>query len=132
MVGRKLARDYIKRIRAAEDDIATDENHLGKPGDQRSYLRLIDCALTIDTIHTSISFARPRSGQDTLRIPVILGIGYFFNPIDLIPDSIPLIGYLDDFCIVALGFRATTALVAAPLIREFQSAADARFQNIYG
>jgi len=30
-------------------------------------------------------------------------IGYAFSPIDLVPDPIPLLGYLDDLVLVPLG-----------------------------
>ena len=34
---------------------------------------------------------------------IALVIGYLFSPIDLIPDFIPVIGYLDDLIIVPIG-----------------------------
>src|SRR3979411_3001331 len=37
--------------------------------------------------------------------------GYALSPIDLIPDFIPVIGYLDDLVIVPLGIWATRSLI---------------------
>lgn len=38
-------------------------------------------------------------------------VGYAFSPIDLIPDVIPIIGYLDDAILVPLGIMLTIRLV---------------------
>jgi len=36
---------------------------------------------------------------------IIIGsLGYFISPIDLIPDTIPVIGYLDDVSVLMLAF----------------------------
>jgi uncharacterized membrane protein YkvA (DUF1232 family) len=37
------------------------------------------------------------------RILAVCVVGYAFSPIDLIPDPIPVIGYLDDLILVPLG-----------------------------
>ena len=37
-----------------------------------------------------------------VKIVVALGVLYLLNPIDLIPDFIPLIGHLDDVIVVTL------------------------------
>jgi uncharacterized membrane protein YkvA (DUF1232 family) len=37
--------------------------------------------------------------------------GYAFSPIDLIPDFIPVLGYLDDVVIVPLGILAVIKLI---------------------
>ena len=42
-------------------------------------------------------------------------------PIDLIPDFIPVLGYLDDLLIVPLGILAVVKLVPPTLIAEFRT-----------
>jgi uncharacterized membrane protein YkvA (DUF1232 family) len=44
--------------------------------------------------------------------------GYAFSPIDLIPDFIPLLGYLDDLLIVPAGVYLTMKLVPKPVLEE--------------
>jgi uncharacterized membrane protein YkvA (DUF1232 family) len=51
---------------------------------------------------------------------------YALSPIDLIPDFIPVIGYLDDLLIVPLGILAVAALVPRPLMAEFRAEAARR------
>lgn len=51
-------------------------------------------------------------------------VGYALSPIDLIPDFIPVIGYLDDVIIVPLGILLAVRLIPAPLMSEFRLLAD--------
>lgn len=51
---------------------------------------------------------------------------YAFSPIDLIPDFIPILGYLDDFLIVPIGIAIAVRLVPTPLMVEFRAQALAR------
>ena len=51
---------------------------------------------------------------------------YALSPIDLIPDFIPVLGYLDDLLLVPLGILLVVRLIPAPLMAEFRAAADAR------
>lgn len=48
---------------------------------------------------------------------------YSFSPIDLIPDFIPLLGYLDDLLIVPLGILLLFKLVPPDVMAECQSRA---------
>ena len=48
---------------------------------------------------------------------------YALSPIDLIPDFIPILGYLDDLVIVPLGILVAVKLVPTDLMREFRTAA---------
>ena len=51
---------------------------------------------------------------------------YALSPIDLIPDFIPVLGYLDDLLLVPAGIWLAVRLVPAELIEEFRVAAVAR------
>ncbi len=48
---------------------------------------------------------------------------YALSPIDLIPDFIPVLGYLDDLLIVPLGIMLAVKLIPPALMIEFREAA---------
>ena len=50
---------------------------------------------------------------------------YALSPVDLIPDFIPVLGYLDDLLIVPLGILLAVRLVPPALMREFRDRAAA-------
>lgn len=50
-------------------------------------------------------------------------VAYALSPVDLIPDVIPVLGYLDDLIIVPLGILLAVRLVPSPLMAEFRTAA---------
>ncbi|KQT69996.1 MULTISPECIES: YkvA family protein [unclassified Aureimonas] len=54
---------------------------------------------------------------------------YALSPIDLIPDVIPVLGYLDDLLIVPLGILLSVRLVPPLLMAEFREAAAARLRK---
>ena len=51
---------------------------------------------------------------------------YALSPIDLIPDVIPVLGYLDDLVIVPLGIWLAIRLIPPSLLEEHRHAAIAR------
>ena len=51
---------------------------------------------------------------------------YALSPIDLIPDFIPVLGYLDDVLIVPAGIWLTVRLIPAELMVEFRAEAGRR------
>ena len=53
-------------------------------------------------------------------------VAYAFSPIDLIPDPIPVLGYLDDLVLLPLGVVVALKLIPAPVMAECrQRARDA-------
>ena len=50
---------------------------------------------------------------------------YALSPIDLIPDFIPVLGWLDDMILVPLGLILVRRLIPAPLWAELHAAAEA-------
>ena len=48
---------------------------------------------------------------------------YALSPVDLIPDFVPVLGYLDDIIIVPLGILLAVRLIPAGLMIEFRNTA---------
>ena len=47
-----------------------------------------------------------------------LVVGYAFSPIDLIPDPIPVLGYLDDLVLVPLGVALAVRMIPEEVLSE--------------
>jgi uncharacterized membrane protein YkvA (DUF1232 family) len=45
-------------------------------------------------------------------------VGYVFSPIDLIPDFIPVLGYVDDLVLVPLGIALLVKMIPRELMTE--------------
>jgi len=54
--------------------------------------------------------------------------GYALSPIDLIPDFIPVVGYLDDLIIVPLGIWLVLRLIPEVVMAECRARADLAVQ----
>jgi uncharacterized membrane protein YkvA (DUF1232 family) len=54
---------------------------------------------------------------------IALVVAYAFSPIDLIPDFIPVLGYLDDLVIVPLGVYLALRMIPAQVMQECQDKA---------
>ena len=58
------------------------------------------------------------------RLLAIAVAAYALSPIDLIPDFIPVLGWLDDLLIVPLGLWVVRRLIPDPLWAELHAAAE--------
>ena len=54
---------------------------------------------------------------------------YALSPIDLIPDFIPVLGYLDDLLIVPAGIWLALRLIPSELMQEFRNEAAGRIER---
>lgn len=84
-----------------------------------------DWARTIKRDVTALYLA----GRDSrtpwaVRMLALLIVAYALSPIDLIPDFIPLIGYLDDLLLVPLGIVLIIRLIPSDLMNEFRQTAE--------
>jgi uncharacterized membrane protein YkvA (DUF1232 family) len=52
------------------------------------------------------------------RIFAAVVVAYAFSPIDLIPDFIPVLGYLDDLVLVPLGILIAVKLIPSQVLAE--------------
>ncbi|CDN91462.1 YkvA family protein [Agrobacterium tumefaciens] len=76
-------------------------------------------------VHALYLAARdPRTPLLAKAVAVVVA-AYALSPIDLIPDFIPVIGYLDDLLIVPLGIMLAARLVPPQLLAEHRLAAEA-------
>jgi len=57
------------------------------------------------------------------KVVAVCVAAYALSPIDLIPDFVPILGYLDDLVILPLGIMLAVKLVPADLMAEFRAAA---------
>lgn len=58
------------------------------------------------------------------RALAICVVGYAFSPIDLIPDFIPILGYLDDLIIVPLGIMLVIKIIPETVMIECRARAQ--------
>ena len=56
-------------------------------------------------------------------------VAYAFSPIDLIPDFIPVLGYLDDLILLPIGVALAMKLVPQQVLAECRARAQETIQN---
>jgi uncharacterized membrane protein YkvA (DUF1232 family) len=57
------------------------------------------------------------------RLLAVIVVGYAFCPIDLIPDFVPVLGYLDDLILVPLGIVLVLRLIPPEVMAEARARA---------
>jgi uncharacterized membrane protein YkvA (DUF1232 family) len=56
-------------------------------------------------------------------------VGYVFSPIDLIPDPIPVLGYVDDLVLIPLGIALALRMIPPEVMAECRERADAAMRE---
>ncbi|HET7271252.1 MAG TPA: YkvA family protein [Rubrobacter sp.] len=52
------------------------------------------------------------------RVFAAVVVGYAFSPIDLIPDPIPVLGYLDDLILIPIGVALAVRMIPPHVLAE--------------
>lgn len=59
-----------------------------------------------------------------VRVLALCVVAYAFSPFDLIPDFIPILGYLDDLILVPAGIALCIKLIPRALMQEYRKKAE--------
>jgi uncharacterized membrane protein YkvA (DUF1232 family) len=86
--------------------------------------------LKVELYALYLAYKDPRVPLYT-RIFAACVVGYALSPIDLIPDFIPVIGYLDDLLIVPAGIWLSLKMIpAAVMVESREKAQELMQQNL--
>jgi uncharacterized membrane protein YkvA (DUF1232 family) len=73
--------------------------------------------LKAETYALYLAYRHPRTPWYAKLVAACV-VGYAFSPIDLIPDFIPVLGYLDDLLLVPLGVMLALKLIPPDVFAE--------------
>lgn len=63
------------------------------------------------------------------KLVILMVVGYALSPIDLIPDFIPVLGYLDDIIILPIGIILAIRLIPRSIMDECREQSENIFKN---
>jgi uncharacterized membrane protein YkvA (DUF1232 family) len=75
-----------------------------------------------ETIALYYAYRDPRTPWYARTFSALV-VAYFFSPIDLIPDFIPVLGYLDDLVLVPLGISLAVKMIPPDVMADARSQA---------
>ena len=81
--------------------------------------------LKLDVVAIYIAGRDPRTPWYAKAIALAVA-AYAFSPVDLIPDFIPVLGYLDDLIIIPLGIMLVVKLIPEELMADCRAKARDR------
>lgn len=81
-----------------------------------------------DTFVLYLSYKDDRTPWYAKAVAICV-VAYAFSPIDLIPDFIPVLGYLDDLILVPLGIALAFKLIPPHVIEENRVKAEEMKKN---
>jgi uncharacterized membrane protein YkvA (DUF1232 family) len=79
--------------------------------------------LKVETYALYLAYKDPRSPWYA-RVFTACVVAYAFSPIDLIPDPIPVLGYLDDLVLIPLGIKLALAMIPPEVMAESRQKAS--------
>jgi uncharacterized membrane protein YkvA (DUF1232 family) len=106
---------------ASNDSAKSLIGHARMAGTLKSWAR----SITRDVHALYLASTDPRVPWYAKLLAVAVA-GYALSPIDLIPDFIPILGYLDDLIIVPLGVLAVIRLIPPEVMADHRATAAAQ------
>jgi uncharacterized membrane protein YkvA (DUF1232 family) len=85
--------------------------------------------LKTETYTIYMAYKHPRAPWYAKALAVCV-VAYAFSPIDLIPDFIPILGYLDDLILVPLGIAVVLKMIPPDVLAECRE--QARLEMSHG
>ncbi len=79
--------------------------------------------LKAETYALYLAYRDPRVPWVAKALAAVV-VGYAFSPIDLIPDFIPVLGYLDDLVLIPLGVALVLRLIPPEVMTECRARAQ--------
>jgi uncharacterized membrane protein YkvA (DUF1232 family) len=73
--------------------------------------------LKAETYALVLAYRDPRTPWYA-KVWAALVVGYAFSPVDLIPDFIPVLGYLDDLVLIPLGVALALRMIPPDVMAE--------------
>jgi uncharacterized membrane protein YkvA (DUF1232 family) len=83
-------------------------------------------AIKRDTLALYLAARHPATPWCAKALALLI-VGYALSPIDLIPDFIPVLGYLDDVILLPAGILICIRLIPAHVLEECRAQAAASF-----
>jgi uncharacterized membrane protein YkvA (DUF1232 family) len=86
-------------------------------------LRRLFRLLSRDTVLLWYACRNPATPK-AAKLGALLLVMYIVSPIDLIPDTLPVLGWLDDVAVLAFAIPAVLKLVPQPALQQANAATD--------
>jgi len=84
--------------------------------------------LKTDTYVLYLAYKDPRVPW-YVKVFIAIIVGYALSPIDLIPDFIPVLGYLDDLIIISAGIYLSLKMIPKEVLEECREKAKYELRN---
>lgn len=115
--------------RASRRAIQEDNDTIRKTGDPLNAREMIEAwqgrgrQIRTDVYALCLAHRDPRIAWYTKALAACVA-AYAFSPIDLIPDFIPILGYLDDVILIPLGVALVLKMIPGEILDEYRLKAE--------
>jgi uncharacterized membrane protein YkvA (DUF1232 family) len=81
-----------------------------------------------ETYALALAYRHPRTPWYAKVFAAVV-VAYAFSPIDLVPDFIPILGYLDDLILVSLGINLALKMIPREVLDDARARAEVEFMD---